>query len=64
MDVENTWILRQEKNCRHFISPLFYWSGCLTSSNGGGGVKKGDKGEIVILAHYRVHFIIEHKNLV
>ena len=39
------------------IYPRIYWSGHLFSR------REGD-GEIVILTHYRVHFIIEHENLV
>ena len=50
-----------EKNCRQFRLqyPLVYLEGWDEM-----GVKGGDGEEIVILARYRVHFVIEHEILV
>ena len=60
MDVEYTWILWHEKNCRQFwLQYPFAFIGRPDYQVGGEGME-----EVVILDRYRVHFIIEHENLV
>ena len=58
MDVEYTWIMTGGKLSliKVAIFPRYYWSGRLSSMI--------EVGYIVTLAHYKVHFIIEHENLV
>ena len=45
------------------VFPRIYWSGHLSSSRGGDGLKVGME-TVVILARYTVHFNKEHENLV
>ena len=58
MDVEHTWIMTGGKLSliKVAIFPRFYWSDRLSS--------RREVGYIVTLANYKVHFIIEHENLV
>ena len=59
MDVEYTWILGQEKNCRQIRLqfPLAFVSRDVYPVGG----QRRKLGEIVILARYRVHSIVEQK---
>ena len=45
------------------ISPVIYWSVCLSRRRGGDAVKGWRKG-MFILVSYKFHFIREHDNLV
>ena len=60
------WMLSHEQNFRQFrIQYPLAFIGRAVYPVGGKGIRQRiGMGEIVILARYRVFFIIEHKNLV